>query len=94
MCLITCMWLLTQSKAFVQLQVGSEESSQTAEQFATRLPSVQLVAAVDQTVRRGAVVSFVQNAHQQLPVTNHHLGNKHTGEGEGLSTPKNIRLSI
>ena len=69
---VICIYL-TQSKASVQLQVSSEESSQTAEQFATRLPSVQLVAAVDQTIGRGAVVSFVQNPHQQLTLTDHHL---------------------
>ncbi len=45
-----CIWVLTQSKASVQLQVSSEESSQTAEEFATGLPSVQLIAAVDQAV--------------------------------------------
>lgn len=81
-CFIYCNWLLTQSKASVELQVSSEESSQTAEQFATGLPSVQLIAAVDQTIGRGAVVSFVQNAHQQLPLTNHHLGIKENGEEE------------
>lgn len=81
-CFIYCNWLLTQSKASVELQVSSEESSQTAEQFATGLPSVQLIAAVDQTISRGAVVSFVQNPHQQLPLTNHHLGIKEKGEEE------------
>ena len=46
---VICIYL-TQSKASVQLQVSSEESSQTAEQFATGLPSIQLIAAVDQTI--------------------------------------------
>lgn len=49
-CCIYFIWVLTQSKASVQLQVSSEKSGQTAEQFAAGLPPIQLVAAVDQTV--------------------------------------------
>lgn len=51
----------TQSEASVQLQVCCEEPGQAAEQLPTGLPAVQLIAAVDQTVGRGTVVSFVQN---------------------------------
>lgn len=68
---------LTQRKTAVELQVGGEQSGQTAEQPAAGLPPVQLVAAVHQAVGRGAVVSLVQDAHQQLPLANHHLGNQH-----------------
>lgn len=64
---------LTQRETSVELQVRGEESSETAEQFATRLPSIQLIAAVDKTIGRGAIVGFVQNPYQQLPLTDHHL---------------------
>lgn len=84
---IKCVWALTQREASVQLQVGSEESSQAAEQLATGLPSVQLVAAVDQTVGRAAVVRLVQNPHQQLALTNHHLrdGERRVGSFQHIS---------
>lgn len=63
----------TQRETSVELQVCGEESSETAEQFATCLPSVQLIAAVDKAIGRGAIVGFVQNPYQQLPLADHHL---------------------
>lgn len=78
-CISFPVYILTKSKASIELQVSGEQSGQTAEQFAAGLPSVQLIAAVDQTVGWGAIVSFVQNPHQQLAFTNHYLG---TGQKE------------
>ncbi len=66
---------LTQGETAIKLQVGSEESCQTAEQFAAGLSSVELVAAVDQTVCWAAIVSFIQNSQQELSLTNDHLKN-------------------
>lgn len=70
------MWTrLTQREAAVQLQVCSEEASQTAEQFPAGPSSVQLIAAVHQTVRRAAVMSFIQNTQQKFTLPNDHLNN-------------------
>lgn len=73
----------TQREAAVQLQVGGEEAGQAAEQFAAGLPSIQLITAVHQTVGRGAVVGLVQDAHQQLALTDQHLESQ---RGEDLFT--------
>lgn len=64
---------LTQGEASVELQVGSEEAGQAGQNLATGLPSVDLIAAVDQAVGGAAIVRFVQHPTEQLPVPDDHL---------------------
>lgn len=64
---------LTQSEASVELQVGREEASQAGENLAARLPTVDLIAAVDQAVGGAPVVRFVQHSAKQLPGPDDHL---------------------
>lgn len=82
---------LTQSEAPVQLQVGSEESGQAGQQFAAGLSSVQFVAAVDQTVGGGTVVSLVQNSNQQLTLTDHHLDHRKETVSADLTVPNSSK---
>lgn len=64
---------LTQGEASVELQVGGEKSGQAGKNLATGLPSVDLIAAVDQAVGGAPVVCFVQHSAEQLPFPDNHL---------------------
>ena len=64
---------LTQGEASVELQVGGEEAGQAGENPAAGLPTVDLVAAVDQAVGGASVVRLVQHPAQQFPCSDDHL---------------------
>lgn len=64
---------LTQGEASVELQVGGEKSGQAGENLATGLPSIDLIAAVDQAIGRAPIVRFVQHSTEQLPFPDDHL---------------------
>lgn len=55
---------LTQGEASVELQVGGEEAGQAGENPAAGLPTVDLVAAVDQAIGGAPVVRLVQHPAQ------------------------------
>lgn len=56
--------LLTHCKSPVELQISSEEASQTRQYFPTGFTPVDFIATVDQAIGRAAKVSFVQNSTQ------------------------------
>lgn len=65
--------VLTQGEASVELQVGCEEAGQAGENLATGLPTVDLVAAVDQAIGGAPIVRFVQHPAEQLSFPDDHL---------------------
>ena len=64
---------LTQGEASVELQVGGKEAGQAGKNPAAGLPTVDLVAAVDQAVGGAPIVRLVQHPAQQLPCSDDHL---------------------
>lgn len=64
---------LTQGETSVELQVGGEEAGQAGENLAAGLPTIDLVAAVDQAIGGAPIVCLVQHPTEQLPFSDDHL---------------------